>query len=126
MTDLSAYRHVVDADRVRLERCDACSRHRMEPMPSCPWCGAPAFTVVDAAGTGRVYSWITVHRALDEEHVQEVPYTIAAIELAEGCRVFARLDAPPTTVSADLTVSAHFVDRGGWTELRFAPMEPTS
>ena len=45
---------------------------------------------------------------------------------AEGCRVFARLDAPPATVSADLAVSARFVDRGGWTELRFAPMEPTS
>jgi uncharacterized OB-fold protein len=121
MTDLDAYRHVVDRDRVRLERCDACGRHRVEPMPSCPWCGDPAFTVVDAAGTGRVYSWVTVHRALDDEHADDVPYTIAAVELAEGCRVFARLDAPPSTAAADLAVSARYVDHDGWSELRFVP-----
>jgi uncharacterized OB-fold protein len=124
MTDLGAYQHVVDRARVRLERCDACGRHRVEPMPACPWCGDVATTVVDAMGTGRVYSWITVHRALDEEHAHEVPYTIAAIELTEGCRVFARLDAPPATISADLAVTAHYVGRDGWTELRFAPSEP--
>jgi uncharacterized protein len=124
MTDLGAYRQVVDSDHVRLERCDACGRHRVEPIPSCPWCGETAFTVVDAAGTGRVYSWITVHRALDDAQADEVPYTIAAVELAEGCRVFARVDAPPEAIAAELVVTARYVDRGGWTELRFVPAEP--
>ena len=123
MTDLGAYPQVVDRDRVRLERCNACGRHRVEPMPSCPWCGESAFTVVDAAGTGRVYSWITVRRALDVAQADEVPYTIAAVELAEGCRVFARLDAPPEAITADLAVTARYVDRDGWTELRFVPAE---
>ena len=126
MTDLGAYRHVVDRDRVRLERCDACGRHRVEPMPACPWCGSAAFTVVEAAGTGRVYSWVTVHRALDEEHAHEVPYTVAAVELSEGCRVFARLDAEPVAIASDLPVDARFVDRDGWTELRFTPSEPSA
>jgi uncharacterized OB-fold protein len=125
MTDLGAYRHVVDRDRVRLERCDACGRHRVEPMPSCPWCGAEAFSDVDAAGTGRVYSWVTVHRALDDAHAHDVPYTVATIELAEGCRVFARLDASPERIAADLAVRARYVDHDGWTELRFAPSAST-
>jgi uncharacterized OB-fold protein len=124
MTDLGEYRRVVDRDRLRLERCDRCGRHRVEPMPSCPWCGGAEFTVVDAAGTGRVYSWITVHRALDDEHADEVPFTIAAVSLDEGCRVFARVDAPSASLVADVPVTAHFVDREGWTELRFAPSEP--
>jgi len=123
MTDLGAYQHVVDRDRVRLERCNACGRHRLQPMPSCPWCGDAAFTVVDAAGTGHVYSWVTVHRALDAEHAPDVPYTVAAIELAEGCRVFARLDASPSAIAADLAVGARYVDHDGWTELRFVPSE---
>jgi uncharacterized OB-fold protein len=83
-----------------------------------------AFTVVDAAGTGRVYSWVTVHRAFDDADVGEVPYIVAAVELDEGCRVFARLDTPPAAVSADLAVTARYVDRDGWTELRFTPSEP--
>jgi uncharacterized OB-fold protein len=124
MTDLGAYRQVVDRDHVRLERCDACGRHRVEPIPSCPWCGEAAFTIVDAAGTGHVYSWITVHRALDGAQADEVPYTIAAVELAEGCRVFARVDAPPEAIAAELAVTARYVDQGGWTELRFVPAEP--
>jgi len=47
MTDLADYRHVVARDHVRLERCVACGRHRVQPMPSCPWCGEAASTVVD-------------------------------------------------------------------------------
>src|SRR5262245_42764903 len=123
MTDFGDYRRAVDRDRLRLERCDGCGRHRVEPMPSCPWCRAAGFAVVDAAGTGRVYSWITVQRALDEEHAHEVPYTIAAIELSEGCRVFACVDAPPTSISVDLPVTARYVERDEWTELRFVPSE---
>ena len=123
MTDLGAYRQVVDGDRVRLERCDACGRHRVEPMPSCPWCGDAACTVVDATGTGRVYSWITVHRALDAAQTDEVPYTIAAVDLAEGCRVFARVDATPEALTAGLAVAARFVERDSWTELRFVPCD---
>jgi uncharacterized OB-fold protein len=121
MTDLGEYRHVVDRDRVRLERCDACRRHRVEPMPACPWCGSASFAIVDAVGTGRIYSWITVHRALDAEHADDVPFTIAAVELDEACRVFARLDAPPAAVTAGLAVRAQYVDHEDWTELRFTP-----
>ena len=92
-------------------------------MPSCPWCGEAASTVVDASGAGRVYSWITVHRALDAERADDVPYTIAAVELAEGCRVFARVEAAPETIAADLAVTARYVDHDGWTELRFTPAD---
>ena len=83
---------------LRLQRCKACGRHRFPPMPSCPWCGATATEVVTATGTGRVYSWITVHRAFDERWAADVPYTLAAVELDEGCRVFARVDAAPGEV----------------------------
>ena len=124
MTDLADYRHVVARDHVRLERCVACGRHRVQPMPSCPWCGEAASTVVDASGAGRVYPWITVHRALDAERADDVPYTIAAVELAEGCRVFARVEAAPETIAADLAVTARYVDHDGWTELRFTPADP--
>jgi uncharacterized OB-fold protein len=71
-----------------------------------------------------VYSWITVHRALDAARADDLPYTIAAVELAEGCRVFARVEAAPDAIAADLAVTARYVDHDGWTELRFAPTEP--
>jgi len=124
MSDAAAYSTALAEHRLRLERCGACGRHRVEPMPSCPWCGDPRTEAVDAAGTGRVYSWVTVHRAFDEAFAQDVPYVIGAIELDEECRVFARVDAPPAAVTAGLDVTAYYVDHRGWTELRFAPAEP--
>ena len=109
--------------RIRLEQCGACGRHRVVPMPSCPWCGDPATTIVDAVGTGHVYSWITVHRAFDDRHAGDVPYTVAAVELTESCRVFARLEADPDAVTIGLALAARYVAHDGWTELRFAPAE---
>ena len=66
-----------------------------------------------------------MHRAFDERFAADVPYVIAAIELHEECRVFARVDTPYDTVAAGLAVTARYVDHDGWTELRFEPAEPS-
>jgi uncharacterized OB-fold protein len=107
--------------RLLLQGCAACGRHRFPPMPSCPWCAAPGADVVESPGTGEIYSWVTVHRPLGNAFAADVPYTIAAVTLAEGCRVFARVEADAASVHAGLPVTASFVDHDGWTELRFEP-----
>jgi hypothetical protein len=107
--------------RLRLQRCTACGRTRFPPMPGCPWCAATSSTVIESSGAGRVYSWVTVHRSLTGVGADEVPYVIAAVELAEGCRIFARVDAPPAAIRAGAPVAASFVDHDGWTELRYVP-----
>jgi uncharacterized OB-fold protein len=104
------------AHRVLVERCAACSRHRFPPMPACPHCGTPGGEVVELDGRGAVYSWIVVHRAFNDAFAAEVPYTIAVVELAPGCRTVARAEGP---VTAGTAVEAFFVDHDGWTELRF-------
>lgn len=120
--DSAPFWDALSQHRVLLQRCTACGRCRFPPMPSCPWCGALDTAVVEAAGTGEVYSWVTVHRAFGAPFADAVPYTIAAVTLDEGARVLARLDAP--VVHAGLAVEARFADHDGWTELRFAPTRP--
>jgi uncharacterized OB-fold protein len=107
--------------RVELQRCDACGRHRFPPMPSCPWCASTRYDVVASAGEGTVYSWVTVHRAFEPAWADEVPYTIAVVELDERCRLLGRVETDPDRLDAGLAVSPRFVDHDGWTELRFAP-----
>jgi uncharacterized protein len=107
--------------RLALQRCDDCGRHRFPPLPRCPWCGGAAASAVDAAGTGTVYSWVTVHRAFTPGQDEHVPYVVAAVALTEGCRVFGRLDARREDLRVDLPVTAVFADHDDWTELRFAP-----
>jgi uncharacterized protein len=106
--------------RVLVQRCAVCGRHRFPPMPGCPHCGASGGDVVEVDGTGIVYSWIVVHRAFNPEFTADVPYTVATVELAPGCRTVARVDASGAPAAGD-AVEASFVDHDGWTELRFRP-----
>jgi uncharacterized OB-fold protein len=89
-------------------------------MPSCPWCGAEGGADVEADGTGTVYSWIGVARALTEEMTNEVPYCVATVDLDGGGRLQGRLE-PPSAAAIGLRVGPRFVERDGWTELRFVP-----
>ena len=71
-----------------------------------------------------MYSWVTVRRPFGDAWAGDVPYIIAAVELDEGCRVFARVDVDADDVAAGLRLDARYVDHDGWSELRFAPSAP--
>ncbi len=104
--------------RIVLQSCERCGRRRFPPMPSCPFCGARGGVEVEVAGTGTVYSWVGVHRPLTPAFAGDVPYSVAAVDLDGGGRVFARIE-PPADAAIGLRVSPLFVDHGRWTELRF-------
>jgi uncharacterized OB-fold protein len=115
------YWDALQAHRLLVQRCSACARHRFPPMPACPHCGTPGGDVVELAGAATVYSWIVVHHAFNPAFASDVPYTVATVELAPGCRTVARVEAAPGSIGAGSTVEPVFVDHEGWTELRFRP-----
>ena len=89
------------AGRLLLPCCDGCATCFFPPMPTCPRCGASALSRVEASGRGAVYSWVVVHLALDPPFAGDVPYTVAAVDLEEGPRLFGRLrDDRPASAGA--------------------------
>lgn len=106
------------AHAVVVQACSACGRHRLPRMPACPWCAVPGGEDVAVPGTGTVYSFVRVHRALTEEREHEVPYAIATVDLDGGARVFGRVH-PASDTAVGARVAPVFVDHDGWTELRF-------
>jgi len=81
----------VRAGRFTLPRCGACG-HRWFPLISrCPRCASAEVTLDPASTGGRISSWVTVHRALDEAFLEDTPYTIVAVEMGDGGRMFGRL-----------------------------------
>lgn len=115
------------ARRLELQVCGACGRHRFPRMPSCPYCGTAGGTDVVVPGTGRVYSWVRVHRPLGPRSAGgELPYAVATVTLDTGPRLVGRLE-PADRAAIDLPVRPRFVDhpgepgQPGWTELRFEP-----
>lgn len=79
---------------IALEHCPACDRTRALPRGFCPGCGGDV-EIRAASGRGRVWSSTEVTRAPDEAFRALVPYTIALIDLEEGCRLMAHLDPGP-------------------------------
>jgi uncharacterized protein len=115
--DSAPYWEALREGRIALQRCNACGEVRFPRMPACPNCGSPAWTGVDAGGSGRVYSWIVVQRPLPPFEAADLPCTLATVELAEGCRVLGRL--LDGAAGVDVPVRADFVPHSDWTELAF-------
>ena len=114
--DSRAFWDELAAHRIVLQRCAACRRRRFPPVPSCPYCADPESILEQVVGSGRVYSFVVVHRAFDPAFAADVPYTVATVDLDGGGRVAGRLEGVP---AVNATVAPTFVDHPGWTELRF-------
>jgi len=105
---------------VLLQQCPACGAVRFPPMPTCPNCAAEGGSPVESPATGVVYSFVRVHRAFSAEFAADVPYTVAVVELDEGCRMLGRIAGGRPAAVGD-RVSPTFADHEGWTELQFEP-----
>jgi uncharacterized OB-fold protein len=92
-------------------------------MPACPYCAATGSEDVEVSGSGSVYSYVVVHRALTPAMEDQVPYCIATVDLDGGGRIHGRLE-PASAAAIGQPVDAVFVDHPGWTELRFRAAAP--
>ncbi len=127
---------VIDADaitfwdgvterRLLVPTCLGCGTAFLPPLPCCPTCQSELIEHVEAEGTGTLYSWVVMRRALDPAYAEAVPYVVAAVELAEGARLFSRLvnidiDEPGALV-AGMALRLIFVDVDGRPMWAFAP-----
>ncbi len=77
-----AFWEYVQRHELRLQRCPACGAHRYPPSAVCPRCLGREFEWDALSGDGRVLSWVVFHRQYFPE--LPIPYTVVAVEMAEG------------------------------------------
>ena len=106
----------VAAGKLLVPTCIGCGATFFPPLPCCPRCQSELIEHVEAAGGARLYSWVVMRRALDPAFVDAVPYVVAAVELEEGARLFARL------VSVDID-DAHALRAGMLLQLVFVDVD---
>ena len=96
---------------LRFQRCRACGTWRHMPRESCQACGSFDWAWERAAGTGRVFSWTVIHRALHPGFADELPYAAVVVELEEGVRIVSHvLDLPVDRLRVGLPVEVVFDD----------------
>jgi uncharacterized OB-fold protein len=110
--DSRAFWRALSDHRLEVPSCTDCGRLFFPPRPGCPRCGSTAIQPVLVSGNARVYSWVTVHVALDSAFATDVPYTIVTAELEEApeARILGRLRSAGDLIAAGM-------------RLRFAPYE---
>jgi uncharacterized OB-fold protein len=108
--------HVVFYDyckqhELRFQRCSDCRTWRHMPRESCRHCGSFNWTWERASGTGKIFSWTVIHRALHPGFNDELPYAAVVVELDEGVRVVSQIiDLDIAALRVDLPVQVVFED----------------
>ena len=75
--DAGPFWEAAQQGKLLLKRCGACTQAHFYPRPHCPFCGAPHTEWIEAAGSGRVYSFSIIRAAAR-------PTAAVVVELEEG------------------------------------------
>ena len=82
------------------------------------------FAWIESAGEGRIYSFVVFHRVYHPAFEQDVPYTVAIVELDEGVRVLANIvGTSADDVRCDVLVRVVFEERGDQTIPQFTVVQ---
>jgi uncharacterized protein len=94
--------------KLLLQYCDQCQQHQFYPRLYCMHCGSSNVRWVSASGRGVIYSYTVIHQNKSPEFVQDTPYNVVVVQLAEGPRLMStivetglaelRIDMPVTVV----------------------------
>jgi uncharacterized OB-fold protein len=99
---------------LRIQRCSHCGQHQFYPRILCSNCMAEDLQWVIASGEGEVVSFSIVRRAVSQAYREDVPYTVALIQLAEGPTMMSNVvHCDPEKVAVGMAVTVLFED---WTD----------
>ena len=95
--------------RLLIQRCPGCGARQFYPQISCRECLSEELEWMEAEGQGTVYSYTIIHRAPNRPFEPDVPYTVALVDLEEGCRMLTNVvDVSPEDVRVGMPVEVLF------------------
>jgi len=103
------YWEAARSHRLMLQYCNGCARHIHYPRMACPHCGGDDLGWREASGRGTVYSYTVVRSNAPSAFVDDMPYVVAVIRLAEGVQLLSNIvDADPEHLRCDQPVEVVF------------------
>jgi uncharacterized OB-fold protein len=93
-----------------IQRCRSCGALLHYPKVICPHDQGTEFDWAPMSGRGTVHSYVGAYRAFHPAFQDDLPYTIAIVELEEGPRMMTNIVAPPDSVSIGMKVEVLFED----------------
>lgn len=111
--------------RLTYQVCAGCGQVVFYPRRRCTGCVAgAALEWRDSAGRGTVYSFTVIRRNPQPYFADRLPYVVGLIDLDEGFRLVAEIDAPPGMVQVNQRVAVTWEDHPGLSVPLFRPDPP--
>lgn len=95
-----------------LQKCGKCGTYQWYPKPWCIECGSRDLKWTEVSGRGTVYSYTIIHHTkANPAFTEDAPFSIAAVELDEGPRMYGNLvGCPPGELKIGMRVEITFDD----------------
>lgn len=109
---------------LRVQTCQACGGRQYPPTTSCLACLSDDLGDSAVSGQGSVYSFTVVRQAFDRGFVDDIPYVVALVELAEDptVRLLTNLvGIAPDQVTVGMAVEVSFEQVGAQSLPVFQP-----
>jgi uncharacterized OB-fold protein len=94
--------------KLLVQACKKCGYLRWPPGPLCNECLASETEWTEVSPTGTLWSHAAYHRAMNPRLKDQIPYTVALVELTDGPRMYGRLVNGAAKVEPGLPVRAVF------------------
>lgn len=103
------YWEAANENRFIIQKCSDCGKYNFIPRMVCPECFSENMDWVEASGKGTVYSYTTVLNNSPTAFMNDIPYVVAIIRLAEGPQMLSNIvEADPEQICCDMDVEVTF------------------
>jgi uncharacterized protein len=112
--------------RLTYQRCASCAEIVFHPRRHCTRCLSTDLRWNDSAGQGTVYSYTVIRQHGYPYFRGRLPYMIGLVDLDDGFRMLAEIDAPPDDVRIGQRVSVAWEDHAELAVPVFRPADAWS
>ena len=108
--------------RLTYQTCNACKEVVFYPKSHCTRCGSPDLKWNDSKGEGVLYTYSVVRANRSPLFRDDVPYTVAYVDLDEGFRIMTNvIDVAPEQVKIGMRLKVKWDDQEEVALPYFAP-----
>lgn len=107
-----------------IQHCKDCDSNIFYPRKFCPECWSGNLDWIEASGKGRVMTFSTAVSMVEPRFMDELPYTLAYIDLDEGIRIMSKIiDCAPQDIKIGMRVEVVFKERENFMLPYFKPVK---
>ena len=109
--DNAPYWEYCKKHELNMQKCEGCGHIRFPVSILCPKCHSMDAVWTKLSGRGKVFSYIVFRVPYLESYKDDIPYTVAIIQLEEGPRMESNIIVPDVEdIRIDMPVKVFFDD----------------